>query len=138
MATRYERIYLRLSEKEKLRLKGLAEANDMSMSNLVRVLIQMPAESVPGSGSGSGKIVVLDKDTMARMRREMRRWGYHYNQAVHTLNALAYYMRRDEADCIDALDALGNVSRQIDEMNLGVLELRKGVSDLADYYLACI
>lgn len=137
MATHYERIHLRLSEKEKLRLKNLAESKGMSMSDVVRVLIQLPAESVPGE-TDFETIVILDKDTMGRMRREMRRWGYHYNQAVHALNALAYYMRHDEADFMDALDVLDNVSQKIDAMNIGVIELRNDVSKISDYYLACI
>lgn len=137
MATHYERIHLRLSEKEKLRLKKLAESKSMSMSDVVRVLIQLPAESVPGE-TDFETIVILDKDTMGRMRREMRRWGYHYNQAVHALNALAYYMRHGETDYMDALDALENVSQKIDEMNIGVIELRNDVDKISDYYLACI
>ena len=42
--------------------------------------------------------VVVDRTTAARLSREMTRWGHHYNQAVHALNAIAYYLRANDME----------------------------------------
>ena len=83
-----------------------------------------------------GVLIVIDRETAVGMRREMRRWGHHYNQAVHALNAIAYYMRLDEADATDALEELGKVSNKLSLMDVGVSELRIAVAELTAHPIA--
>ncbi|MGI6217901.1 MAG: hypothetical protein ACOYIK_09870 [Coriobacteriales bacterium] len=117
-------------------MEQLAESKRMSKSALLRVLAQLPAEAVPEGSQNSYTVVVIDRDSATRIAREMRRWGYHYNQAVHALNRLAYYMQRGEVDYGDATDALADVDKKVHEMNEGVSELRDQVSAITDLYLA--
>ena len=34
---------------------------------------------------------------MRQMSRELTRWGYHYNQAVHAMNSINYYIVHGKA-----------------------------------------
>lgn len=115
------RMFVRMSADGLAQAKALAASLDMSLSELVRLLLQ---SARPGTSMEPGALVVVDCESAAHLRREMRRWGYHYNQAVHALNAIAYYLRLDEADSADALEELVKVSRKIDAMNEGVVLLR--------------
>ncbi|PMB91044.1 hypothetical protein [Varibaculum cambriense] len=99
MSGRCERVYVRLTPGEKDRALDLASRNGLTVSQLVRVLIQLPADY---ASEGPRTAVVLDRATAGGLVREMRRWGNHYNQAVHALNRIAYYaergsLRTDEA-----------------------------------------
>lgn len=81
-----KQIHVRMSECEIERAKHLAADTGMTLSDLIRVLLQMTTSSV---GEG-GRLIVIDRTTVAKLTLEMRRWGHHYNQAVHALNAIAY------------------------------------------------
>ena len=135
-----KQLHVRMSQEELDRARRLADTLGMTLSDLVRVLVQAPASMVRPVSPWHGKLpygelppnvlIVIDRSTAVGMRREMRRWGHHYNQAVHALNAIAYYMRLDEADATDALEELGKVSNKLNLMNVGVSELRTAVGEL--------
>lgn len=55
-----------------------------------------------------------------RIAGQIRRLGYHYNQGVHALNAIAYYLKRNEADGRDALDVLVHAAEKLDAADEGV------------------
>ena len=80
-----KQLHVRMSDREMESAKGLARGLGMTVSDLIRVLLQLPAEEV----RGGARLVVVDRTTAARLSREMTRWGHHYNQAVHALNALS-------------------------------------------------
>lgn len=135
-----KQLHVRMSQEELDRARRLADTLGMTLSDLVRVLVQAPAPMArlvsPRHGKlSSGELppnvlIVIDRSTAVGMRREMRRWGHHYNQAVHALNAIAYYMRLDETDATDVLEELGKVSNKLNLMNVGVSELRTAVEEL--------
>ena len=115
-----KQIHVRMSEGEIARAKRLASSLGMTLSDLVRVLLQLPADAVR---EGEG-LVVIDRTTAVKLSREMRRWGYHYNQAVHALNAIAYYLRANDMDAEDVLEELGRASGKLAAMQPGIEELR--------------
>lgn len=127
------RMFVRMSSDGLAQAKALAASLDMSLSELVRLLLQ---SARPGTPMEPGALVVIDRESASHLRREMRRWGYHYNQAVHALNAIAYYLRLDEADSADALEELVKVSRKVDAMNEAVSLLRDEVADIAAHPIA--
>lgn len=118
-----KQIHVRMSEDEIERAKRLATDTGMTLSDLIRVLLQMPASSV---GEG-GRLVVIDRTTAAKLTREMRRWGHHYNQAVHALNAIAYYLRTNDMDTTDVLEELDRASGKLADMQPGVEALHREV-----------
>ena len=52
----------------------------------------------------------------------MRRWGHHYNQAVHALKAIAYYLRANDMDVLEELD---RTSGKLAAMQPGIEALRR-------------
>ena len=83
--------------------------------------MQLPASSL---GEG-GSLVVVDRVTALRLSREMRRWGHHYNQAVHALKAIAYYLRANDMDTSDVLEELDRTSGKLAAMQPGIEALRR-------------
>lgn len=129
-----KQIHVRMSEDEIERAKRLAADTGMTLSDLIRVLLQMPATS---AGEG-GRLIVIDRTTAAKLTREMRRWGHHYNQAVHALNAIAYYLRANDMDVPDVLEELDRASGKLAAMQPGVEALHRSVEDVAGSVIAAL
>ncbi len=129
-----KQIHVRMSENEIERAKRLAADTGMTLSDLIRVLLQMPASSV----SEGGRLIVIDRTTAAKLAREMRRWGHHYNQAVRALNAIAYYLRANDMDATDVLEELDRASGKFAAMQPGVEALRRSVEDVAGSVIAAL
>ena len=118
------RIFVRVSDAEYDGARDLAASMDLTVSALIRLLLQLLASSIRNVES-TDAFVVLDTRAASHLAREMRRWGYHYNQSVHALNSIAYYLRLGEADATDALEALETVRERVHELDGGVRALRK-------------
>ncbi len=106
-----KQVHMRMSEEEISCAKGLTAALGLTLSNLVRVLLQLPAESVAEADR-----LVVDRTTTAKLAREMRKWGHHYNQACHALNAIAYYLRTNDMDAPDVMEELARASAKLEAM----------------------
>lgn len=115
-----KQIHVRMSEEEIARAKGLAASLGMTLSDLIRLLIQLPADKA----ESGARLVVIDRTTAVKLSREMRRWGHHYNQAVHALNAIAYYLRANDMDSPDVIEELGRASERLAAMQPGIAVLR--------------
>lgn len=129
-----KQLHVRMSEAEIASAKRLARELGMTVSGLLRVLLQLPAEAVRGGGS----LVVVDRTTAARLSREMTRWGHHYNQAVHALNAIAYYLRSNDMDAPEVMEELARAERTLAGMQPGIESLRKEVSALSGNVIAAL
>ena len=127
-----KQIHVRMSEDEVTRAKALAKSLGMTLSDLIRTLLQLPASSV---GEG-GNLVVIDRVTA--LKREMRRWGHHYNQAVHALNAIAYYLRANDMDTSDVLEELDRTSARLAAMQPGIEALRREAEAISQRAIAAI
>lgn len=115
-----KQIHVRMSEDEVARAKALARILGMTLSDLIRTLLQMPTSSV----GGGGNLIVIDRVTALKLSREMRRWGHHYNQAVHALNSIAYYLRANDMGTSDVLEELDRTSARLAAMQPGIEALR--------------
>lgn len=129
-----KQLHVRMSEAEIASAKRLARELGTTVSDLLRVLLQLPAEAVRGGGS----LVVVDRTTAARLSREMTRWGHHYNQAVHALNAIAYYLRSNDMDAPEVMEELARAERTLAGMQPGIESLRKEVSALSGSVIAAL
>lgn len=129
-----KQIHVRMSEGEIERAKSLAADTGMTLSDLIRVLLQLPAPLV----EEGGRLLVIDRTTAAKLAREMRRWGHHYNQAVHALNAIAYYLRANDMDAPDVLEELDRASEKLAAMQPGIELLRQGVDEMTESVVATL
>lgn len=121
------RIYVRVTDADLARAKALAEGTGLSVSDLVRLLLQLPA----GDASAQ-RAVVLDLATANRLYRELNHWGYQRNQAVHALNRIAYYLRRNDMDAADVLDALAQTKDDLDAVRRATGPLASSVRSVAE------
>ena len=126
--------HVRMSEGAIARAKTMASKLDMTLSDLIRCLLQMPADAIDGGMA----LVVIDRTTAAKRAREMRRWGHHYNQAVHALNAIAYYLRANDMDSTEVIEELGRASSRLAAMQPGIAALREEAQAIASRAIAAI
>lgn len=86
----------RLAEDDYQKLVERCRVSELSQSKYLRYLIRIPmlAEAAKGEIPDG---VVIDRKTMRQMSREFTRWGYHYNQAVHAMNSINYYIVHGKA-----------------------------------------
>lgn len=129
-----KQIHVRMSEVELARAKVLAQALDMTLSDLIRTLLQLPDSAVGKEGT----LVVIDRAAAAKLVREMRRWGHHYNQAVHALNAIAYYLRANDMDTADVLEELDRTAEKLAAMQPGIEALRRDAEAISSRTIAGI
>lgn len=129
-----KQIHVRMSEGEVARAKALARSLGMTLSDLIRTLLQMPEPSAKEGGN----LIVIDRTTAVKLAREMRRWGHHYNQAVHALNAIAYYLRANDMDTSDVLEELARTSAKLAAMQPGVEALRREAETISQRAVAGI
>ena len=106
----------------------------MTLSDLIRCLLQMPA----GAINDGTALVVIDRATAAKFSREMRRWCHHYNQAVHALNAIAYYLRANDMDADEVIEELDRTSSKLAAMQPGIAALREEAEAIASRAIAGI
>lgn len=123
-----------MSEGEIARAKALAKSRGMTLSDLVRVLLQLPASSIEEGDT----LIVIDRTTAVKLSREMRRWGHHYNQAVHALNAIAYYLRANDMDTSDVLEELDRTSGKLAAMQSGIEALWREAEAISQRAIAGI
>lgn len=86
------RITFRLADSDYESLAKRCEDAQMSKSEYMRYLVRIPILPEEGVEGCLGKYIVIDKRAMWKMSRELTKWGYHYNQAVHALNSINYYL----------------------------------------------
>ena len=60
----------------------------------------------------------------------MRRWGNHYNQAVHALNRIAYYAERGSLRAEEARRLLRLAEGNLEDLNAAVVDLRNDVKGI--------
>ena len=79
----------------------------------------------------SAPCIVLDKKSIRDISRELTRWGYHYNQAVHAMNSINYYIAHgksnsrlldEKAECIEV--ELATVNRNAERIVYEIAKLQ--------------
>lgn len=122
-----KRLHVRVSDADVARAQALAGELGITTSALVRLLLQLPAED-----AAARRHVVLDLTCANRLYRELNQWGYQQNQAVHALNRIAYYLRREAMDASDVLEELASVGRQLERLHARTGELAAPVREVAE------
>lgn len=92
----------RLAEDDYQELAERCRKAELSQSKYLRYLIRIPIVTDQEHGEDV-QCIVLDRKSLRKMSRELTRWGYHYNQAVHAMNSINYYVAHGKASS-DILD----------------------------------
>ena len=96
----------RLAEDDYQKLVERCREAELSKSKYLRYLIRIPVVT-EGEHAEDVPCLVLDRKSLARISKELTRWGYHYNQAVHAMNSINYYVAHGKATS-DILDGKGD------------------------------
>lgn len=124
------RLDIRISLEDKNLLKRRCDEFGMTQTDYMRMLINLPLRMVDEGMEEESDLFVIDRWGAGRIAAQIRRLGYQYNQGVHALNAIAYYLKRDEADSWDALDALEHATEKLEAVDGGVRAVRGQLDSL--------
>ncbi|MBQ9004267.1 MAG: hypothetical protein IJ087_20705 [Eggerthellaceae bacterium] len=124
------RLDIRISPQDKLLLKRRCDEFGMTQTDYMRMLINLPLRMVDEGMEEQSDLFVIDRWGASKISAQIRRLGYLYNQSTHALNSIAYYLRRDEADSLDALDALENATEKLEAVDTGVQAICKQLNSL--------
>lgn len=129
MPKKEPRLFVRVTEEEHDKVVAYAKSLDLTVSDLVRILLRLPAGYVDGNETRPA--IVIDATSARKLARETRWWGYQYNQIAHALNRIALFLRRDMADAADALEQLEIVEEKVDKANVDIAILRAEAQRMA-------
>ena len=87
----------RLAEDDYRELAERCRKAELSQSKYLRYLIRIPIVTDQNHGEDV-QCIVLDRKSLRKMSRELTRWGYHYNQAVHAMNSINYYIAHGKSN----------------------------------------
>lgn len=90
------RLTFRLAEADYEALARRCEEAGLSRSEYLRYLIRIPLATEENPEAEHR--IMVDRKALLRMSRELTKWGYHYNQAVHAMNSINYYVARGTID----------------------------------------
>lgn len=121
-----KQLHVRMSESELARARALAKSCGITLSDLIRVLLQLPSKAVT-----ERNLITLDLHTANRMYREMRHWGYQRNQAVHALNRIAYYLERNSLGLQDVRESLSDANSRLQRIERQIEPLEETLGELA-------
>lgn len=122
-------MFFRVNEDERDRFRAWSEKLGMSQSDLFHALIQL--DNLPKTNEPI-RCVVLDSKTTKNLAGELKRWGYHFNQANHALNSIVYLLRLEEEDESWAMRQVDGVRFKLESLQKGVDGIRYGLADISD------
>lgn len=108
-------LQIRLSDDEYKRLQNNANKVGVSKSELVR---QFATKDYTVNSNlfefCDAQTIAIDRDSVEALRKQIRAWGYHYDQAIHALNIIAAkgFMRQEETyeTITKAISLLGDIN----------------------------
>ena len=122
-------VHFRASEPERARFRAWSEKLGLTQSDLFRALIQLDGVAKTDEPV---RCVVLDSKTTRNLAGELKRWGYHFNQANHALNSIVYLLRLEEEDENWAMRQVDGVRFKLESLQKGVDDIRYCLADISD------
>ena len=83
------------------------ERAGLSKSEYLRYLVRIPLSTE--ANAGDEHRILVDRKALWAMSRELTKWGYHYNQAVHAMNLIA--------------DSVPTIERELADVNAAAREM---------------
>lgn len=95
-AGKERKVSFRMAEADYEKLARRSAEAGLSRSEYLRYLVRIPLATEENPEVEHR--IMVDRKAMLRMSRELTKWGYHYNQAVHAMNSINYYVARGTID----------------------------------------
>ena len=117
------RVTFRMGEADYAELCARCERAGLSRSEYMRLLVRIPVSTE--ANAGEEHRILFDRKAMWALSRELRKWGYHYNQAVHALNTVKYLIEHGKAGS-DVLEGKGPlIEEELAQVNANAEKLRR-------------
>lgn len=91
-----QRLTFRMAQEDYEKLEKRCEDAGLTKSEYLRYLVRIPLATEENPDAEHA--ILVDRKAMNAMSRELTKWGYHYNQAVHAMNSINYYVARGTID----------------------------------------
>lgn len=108
-------ISCRLSESDYDALLTRSAELGVKPSEYLRYLIRIPLGTKGFSNQEA--CIVFDRDSFSRILRELTKWGYHYNQAVRSMNTIALFIRRGRLELDHFASAVGLINEKLENID---------------------
>ena len=117
----------RVSDEDMRKVEAACEEAELTRSQYMRFVIRMIADDEANEARGG---VLLEGKSVRRISRELVRWGYHYNQGMHALNAIKFALDHGRYDYEWISMKLDESAILLDEVEAGRKELSAQLEDL--------
>lgn len=93
----------------------------LSKSEYLRYLVRIPLSTE--ANAGDEHRILVDRRALWAMSRELTKWGYHYNQAVHAMNLINFHARHGRVDRDLVADSIPTIERELADVNAAAREM---------------
>ena len=97
------------------------ERAGLSKSEYLRYLVRIPLSTE--ANAGDEHRILVDRRALWAMSRELTKWGYHYNQAVHAMNLINFHARHGHVDRDLVADSIPTIERELADVNAAAREM---------------
>ena len=96
------------------------ERAGLSKSEYLRYLGCIPLSTE--ANAGDEHRILVDRRALWAMSRELTKWGYHYNQAVHAMNLINFHARHGRVDRDLVAESVPTIERELADVNTAARE----------------
>ena len=100
------------------------ERAGLSKSEYLRYLVRIPLSTE--ANAGDEHRILVDRRALWAMSRELTKWGYHYNQAVHAMNLINFHARHGRVDRDLVAESVPTIERELADVNAAAREMISG------------
>ncbi len=97
------------------------ERAGLSKSEYLRYLVRIPLSTE--ANAGDEHRILVDRRALWAMSRELTKWGYHYNQAVHAMNLINFHARHGRVDRDLVAESVPTIERELADVNAAAREM---------------
>ena len=97
------------------------ERAGLSKSEYLRYLVRIPLSTE--ANAGDEHRILVDRGALWSMSRELTKWGYHYNQAVHAMNLINFHARHGHVDRDLVAESIPTIERELADVNGAAREM---------------
>ena len=109
------------------------ERAGLSKSEYLRYLVRIPLSTE--ANAGDEHRILVDRRALWAMSRELTKWGYHYNQAVHAMNTIALFIRRGRVDYDHFSTSIQTIETELAMVRNACEEFRQSFQTIEDSVL---
>mgnify|MGYP000087158174 CR=1 FL=1 len=112
------------------------ERAGLSKSEYLRYLVRIPLSTE--ANAGDEHRILVDRRALWAMSRELTKWGYHYNQAVHAMNLINFHARHGRVDRDLVAESIPTIERELADVNAAAREMAAELGRIGADHVQCL